>query len=356
MARPVIARREVRFRGRLRALALAALAAGALSVSSVAHADPTPEQVAGARAAATEGNKAYAEKRYKDALDLFQRAESLMHAPTHVLMTARSQVQLGQLVAGRESYRSLTHETLAPKAPQAFRDAQESAKKELEALEPRVPTIDVKLSDPSAEGVVVTMDGAELASALVGIARPVDPGDHKISARGTVVAADEKSVHVDEGAHLEVVLTLHAAPKLGGDDTPPPPHGAPAAPPPAEPDRTLAYVGYAGLGVGGAGLIVGGVFMGLGFAKHGEANDAYTACGETACVAGSSAQKAVDDLDSDAQTKATVGIISLAAGGAIAVTGLILVLVAPSGDAVEPSQAALMPYVGPGEIGLRGTF
>jgi len=332
------------------------LSAGLFVVAAPASAaEPTPEEVAGARAAATEGNKAYSEKRYKDSLDLFQRAESLMHAPTHLLMIARSRSQLGQLVGARESYSAITHETLAANAPKAFRDAQDAAKKELEALEPRVPTIDIKLSDPSAAGVVVTMDGTEVPAALIGIARPVDPGEHTLSARGEVVAADEKSVHVDEGGHVDVVLTLHAAPKLGGDDAPkPPPKPTLPAPEPADP--TLSYVGYAGLGVGGAGLIVGGVFLGLGFATRGDADDAYVACGSEACVRGRAGQKKVDELDGDANTKQTVGVIALAAGGAVAVTGLILVLVAPSDAGPDATEASITPFVGPGSVGLSGTF
>jgi hypothetical protein len=345
-------------RALVRRASLVALALSLTLSSTAASADPTPDHVAGARAAATEGNKAFSENRFQDALDLFKRAESLLHAPTHLLMIARSHAALGHLVAARESYRALVHETLAPTAHQAFRDAQAAAKKELEALEPRVPTLLVKLSDPSAKDVVVTMDGEPLPAALVGIARPVDPGEHKVSARGETTAADEQTITVLEGGKMELVLRLHPAPKLTPDQGPK--NDATTMPPTAEPaDPTLSYVGYSALGIGGAGVIVGSVFLGLGFATRSDADAAYERCGSEACVEGSAGQKETDDFDDDANLQQTVGVVALSVGGAAAVTGLVLVLIAPSDEAAADASApevSVRPRVGPTWLGVSGTF
>src|SRR6185503_12180093 len=89
---------------------------GVLAVAPDAFAQ-TDQQRADARAAATDGAVAFQASRWAEALDLFQRAESLVHAPPHVLYIARSQVKLGHLVEAREAYRKLTSETLAPTAP-----------------------------------------------------------------------------------------------------------------------------------------------------------------------------------------------------------------------------------------------
>ena len=61
------------------------------------------EEKAGARAAATQGQAAYEKKNWAEALDLFTRAESLVHSPVHLLYKARALVQLGQLVKAREA-------------------------------------------------------------------------------------------------------------------------------------------------------------------------------------------------------------------------------------------------------------
>jgi hypothetical protein len=219
----------------------------------------------------------------------------------------------------------------------------------------------VKLSDSSAKDVVVTMDGEPLPAALVGIARPVDPGEHKVSARGEATAADEQTITVPEGGKMELELRLHPAPKLTPDQGPK--KDATSIPPATEPaDPTLSYVGYSALGIGGTGVIVGSVFLGLGFATRSDADAAYERCGSEACVEGSAGQKETDELDADANLQQTVGVVALAVGGAAAVTGLVLVLIAPSdegaGDATDRGApgVSLRPSIGPSWLGVSGTF
>jgi hypothetical protein len=307
---------------------------------------PSAEAKAGARAAATRGVAAFDEKRYADALDLFTRAESLMHAPTHILMMARSEAALGKLVRAQEHYAALAREPLGADASTAFKQAKADGAKELEALQPRVPTLDVKLSDPAAKDVAITLDGKELPEALVGIPHPVDPGKHTLSARGEDVAADEISVELAEGAHVSRVLKLHPAPhmkrtKPGGDAG-----GSGGS------GGGLRIGGYVTVAAGVVGLGVGAAFVGLGFAKRGQANEAYEACGAAACVRGSAAAEEVDALDKDANLKQTVGLVGLIAGGVLAGAGIAMIVV--GGKPAEGAHTSLV--VGPGTLGLSGTF
>ena len=332
-----------------------ALVAGVLLLMGLARPAyaQTAEAKAGARAAATQGLDAFAAKRYGEALDLFTRAESLMHAPTHVLMIARAQAALGRLVRARESYVALGRETLAANAPPAFKQAQADGKKELEALEPRVPSIDVKLSDPAAK-VTITMDGEPLPAALVGIPHPVDPGEHVLKAQGDKHVSDEKSVRVEEGGHVVVVLQLRPSADATTGPATPPPSTAPVQDKPEQgppPGRGLAIAGYVGIGLGVVGVGLGAVFTGLGFAKRGEADDAYTACGAV-CVDGSPGAENVKSLDDDANTKQTIGLVGLIAGGALAATGVTLLVLSPKAD--DKSQTGLS--FGPGSVRVHGTF
>src|SRR4051794_4053633 len=91
------------------ALLTLSIAASHVAFTYVARAQ-TDEERAAARAAATEGAKAYDEKRYGDAVELFLKAESLLHAPPHLLYLARSYEKLGKLVKAQETYSKLTHE------------------------------------------------------------------------------------------------------------------------------------------------------------------------------------------------------------------------------------------------------
>src|SRR5262245_25358178 len=122
---------------RIAPLALAfALSAGVLP-SAVSAGEPTLEEKAGARAAAEQGNSAFKAGKYAEALDLFHRAETLVHAPTHLLMIARTHAALGQLVAAKEAFLQVGRDALGASAPAAFKKAQADAKTELAALDPR---------------------------------------------------------------------------------------------------------------------------------------------------------------------------------------------------------------------------
>src|SRR5262245_32455278 len=103
------------------ASAALAIAIAGLSPPALAQSD---EQRAGARTLATEGAAAFNEGRFKDAVDLFSKAESLVHAPPHLLFMARAHAKLGHFVKAREAYWKIIKEPLAPNAPQAFKDAQ----------------------------------------------------------------------------------------------------------------------------------------------------------------------------------------------------------------------------------------
>ena len=330
-----------------------------LSVSLAApivHADPSAEDKAGARAAAERGGAEYKAAHFKEALDLFLRAESLIHAPTHVLMIARTQAALGDIVVAKESYLKITREDLASTAPPAFKRAHGDAEKELKDLEPRIPAIQVTVNGAAApKGLVVLMDDKAVPAALVGIPRPVNPGKHAFKATAEGFAAPEKSLTVKEGESLSLVLDLQPAaivasvPPGGAVD---PGHGGPGdqVTPPQTPGNGR-YVGLAMMGVGVVGIVVGGVFSGLYAMKRGQADDAFTKCGVGCSGAPADAVRA---LDTDANGKGTIGMIGLAAGGALAIGGTVLfVLNRPK---AAPAAARVQPWISYGSAGVSGSF
>jgi hypothetical protein len=64
------------------------------------------------------------EGQWKDALDHFTRAESIVHSPTHVLFIGKAELQLGQLVQAHESLLKVTNETPPAGASAAFVEAE----------------------------------------------------------------------------------------------------------------------------------------------------------------------------------------------------------------------------------------
>lgn len=102
-------------------------------------------------------------------------------------------------------------------------------------------------------------------------------------------------------------------------------------------NKTMRLGGYALLGVGGASMLVGGIFGGLTLAKKNKLDDTHT----------------VDErqvLVQDGKTFAIVSDVTLFTGAALAVTGLVLVLVARKPR--SPQRSALTPSLGRGHAGL----
>ncbi|MEO6603218.1 MAG: hypothetical protein ABIQ16_25260, partial [Polyangiaceae bacterium] len=164
--------------------AISFLVPGALLLTaSLAHAQTDLER-ATARDAANNGRGAFDAGQYEKSIDSFTRAESLVHAPPHLLFLARAQAKLGRLVAAHETYLKITRETLKPNAPRAFRDAQAAAELELPALDARLPYVTVTLQGAPSDGVTVQMDSTSLPAAMIGIPLPADPGQHTFKASG----------------------------------------------------------------------------------------------------------------------------------------------------------------------------
>ena len=323
--------------------------------AQVGHADPSAEDKAGARAAAERGGAEYKAAHFKEALDLFLRAESLIHAPTHVLMIARTQSALGDIVVAKESYLKITREVLANSAPPAFKRAHADAEKELKDLEPRIPSIQVTVTGAIAPtNLVVLMDDKAVPAALVGIPRPVNPGKHVFKATAQGFAAPEKSLTVKEGEAQSLVLELKPAAIVSGG-----PGGQPLdGPHPGSGDQPLKagngrYVGLAMIGVGVVGMVVGGVFAGLYTIKRGEANTAFEKCGPG--CAGAPAD-VVRGLDDSANGKGTISVIGLAAGGALAIGGTVLFVVNKPKASPAPAAARVVPWIGLGSAGVSGSF
>lgn len=147
--------------------------------------------------------------KFADALDKFQRAQGVVNAPTNLLHIAECQAATNKLVEAAETYRDVIQFTLPPNPPQPFVAAQSQASGELSQLNPRIPevTIDVtpaKLPVP----LEVQIDGQTMPDALVGAARPFNPGIHKIVVRAAGYGAEERTIDVKEKSRQRVAIEL----------------------------------------------------------------------------------------------------------------------------------------------------
>lgn len=294
-----------------------------------------------ARTLFIQGAEAVEAGRAEGGLPLLLEAESLFHAPTHLLYIARAQAATGKLLEARQTYKRLAAEKLPAKASRPFLEAQATGKTELAALEARIPRVVVEV-EPEAAGLQVTLDSAALPRAL-GEPVEVDPGDHTVAAKAPGYLDAKVTVAAPEGRETVVHVVLSPIAKSGGarTDTPegPAADGGPSG---------LRIASIALMAVGGAGLAAGGAMGIVSLLKTSDADDRFETCG-LPC------KGEIESLDQEAATLGTASIIGLSAGAAVLATGIVL-FVLDGDDAAPPQSGSAHMIVGPSFIGVGGTF
>jgi hypothetical protein len=352
-----------------------AISATAL-VSSPARAQ-SEEAVSGARAAATAGAAAFNDGRWQDALDMFSRAESLVHAPPHLLFMARANEKLGKLVTAREIYNKVIRETLPATAPEAFRNAQSVARDEIEAIEPRLAKLTVKVEGGDGKKFSVTIDGRDIPAALVGVPVPADPGARKVEAKGEGLLTAVQQVQLAEGGSGSVTLKLAADPNYVAPIAAPEPDSEPAATPPGtssggpqdqgpqEKGADLTVPAYVALGVGVVGVGAGVLFTLQSSSKNSEADEKLAQCeqngnadfGTPVCLKSDPLTGEIDSLVDGAKSAKTLAIVGYVVGGVGIATGVTLLALNGSskGEAASVQPKAQL-WVGLQSVGVSGTW
>ena len=311
-------------------------------VAPAARANDDAGTRAAARAMAEDALAHYDKGDYAGALDLFDRADALVHAPTLGLMAARCLHKLGRLVEASERYVAVAAIELDKKAPAAQAKAQVTAQQERAALLPKLPSLVVEVEGAAPSDVRVTLDDRPLPAEILGRKRPTDPGAHRLEAtRGAEVVTREITLAVGQSATITLKLTGATTKALATTEE--------TAPGAGGRDATLRLAGFAAVGVGGAGLLVGAITGGVALSTRSSLDAA--GCSGGHCPA--SQQSAVDRYN----TLRMVSGPGLIVGGLLAAGGVTLVVVSGrASDAGKTSGAGWGPFVGPGSAGVAGVF
>jgi hypothetical protein len=326
-----------------RTLAALVLASTLMPITALAQSDAKRGT---ARELTIEGYALLEKKDFAAAAERFERAEVLFHAPTILLGLARAYVGLGKLMSAQEAYSRVAHETVPPNASEAFVNAVSDAQRELAALAPRVPGLVVIVKGPSEPKV--TIDGADVPRAALGVKWPVNPGKHTVKVTAPGFFPREANVTIAEGKTEPVSIELQVDPSYE------PPRDGGAASPPFWSGRRIAGAALGGVGI--AGAIAGAVAGGLTLAK---ASSAKAHCQE----AGSAMACDPTGLSvrADARTLANVANVALAVGGASVVAGVVLFATAPKGAATKATGGLsihVVPTVGTtgGWLSIEGAW
>jgi len=322
--------------------------------------EPSSADRATARTLAQEGYVALRDKDYATAADRFTRALALVHAPTLLRDLARAQVGLGRLVDAHETYSLIIREGVAADAPAPWLKALADAKAEMAPITPRLPWMTITVTGPAHPRV--TIDGAPIAEASLGVKRPADPGRHEIRAMAQGYYTAKKTISLKEGESVNIAFEL--------EDAPPD-----AAPKDEEETGKVSVatvvdpawrkpVTIGALALGGAGIVLGSVTGILAMTKH---NQLATHCPNGKCD-----DPYKGDID-NYYTLGTVSTIGFVAGGVFAGAGVVLLLVKPQSLVQQPNQAdepnrtgrrtpttrkdfSWSPFVSVGGAGVEGTF
>lgn len=340
-----------------------ALGGSLIAPAAFAQDQPQAENIAAARSLGMQGIKLADSGDCQGAIEKLSRAEALYHAPSILGRLGECQVLVGQVVVGTENLNRVVREQLAPTAPKAFKDAQERAKGVLEKALPRIARLTVRVDPPDAKAQV-TVAGVAIPEALIGVERPTDPGTHDVIVNAPGYLQQKSSVTLAEGGAQEVSVKLEKDPNAAAaaPQPAPPATAAPVLTPaptqtpsdkPAHKSNTLAYVS---LGVGGAGLVVGGITGFLALGKKGD----LKGCVESKCP---SSQR--DTLDS-AKSMATISTVGFAVGFVGVGLGVTLLLTGNSNTNAAnakpllarklPGGVEVEPWLGPQSAGVTGTF
>ncbi len=240
-------------------------------------------------------------------------------------------------------------------------DREKLARKRAAALEPRLPRLAVDVTGASA-GTEVKRDALVVPAASWGTPVPVDPGPHRITVTVPGKQPWETTVTTREGNVTRVAVPRDlpdagAAIVVVRAPTAPPPEPV-AAVAQSFPEPVVESQGSAqrpiGWVIASLGLVGVGVGAGFGLSSIGKRNDARAHCNTVGC-------------DSDGVTlrdgavrDGNIATVTMIAGGATLLGGLLLVLTAPR-DAPPRDRAGTLRAVpnmaiGGGGLSLQGIF
>jgi hypothetical protein len=295
-----------------------------------------------ARGLMEQGDDQYEKGQWDKALELYRGAHELMMVPTTGIAVARVLERMKRLVEARDMALQVARIPAQPGEHAVFGDARAEALRMAEQLEPRIPSLQVKLRGAvPAGGVTVEMDGKVLPRAAALLPRKVNPGNVSVTVSGDGILKAMKDVTLTEGEVRDVDVELVAAPGPQGRAVPTDQGTTGTATSP------LVYVGF---GIGAVGIVAGAA---TGWMASSKTSDLQDKCENSVCPPSLHGDyDAANRLATISNVSFGVGLVGIGVG----VYGLL----AGSDVQQDPSQGSegvrWQAMVGPGMTGFQGRF
>ncbi len=312
--------------------------AGITTLGAIGLAQPTGADRAAAEAAFQQAMKLMDEKSYGAACPKLEASHKLDPGVGTLLYLADCYEQLGRTASAWATFRDAAYRA----EQEGQKNRETAAKQNAERLETTLSKLTIEVLDP-ADGMEVQRNGEVVNRALWGSPLPVDPGTHEIVASAPGRNPWSTVITVLKGPHSSTVTVARLAKSEQSLVEPEPARAPPpAVAPMAFDDRSSEQrkLGWIFTGTGGAILTGSGIFALIARKKDQDfegqcRRDDQNLCSETA-----------RGLRSDARTFALLSGVSLGVGAASAMTGLTLLLTAPSKNSARSSQRIRLAMVG----------
>ena len=342
-------------------------AAATLAALLVADAAGAQTQEAVAAERFNKGRELFMSGQYAPALVEFKAASDLYESPNTRLYIARCERELGHPAAAYIELERAAREAADRSAGDPrYASTRDAATQEASALESKLARVKVLAPEGLPDGTSITVNGAEVGPAAVGVAAPIDPGAIEVVAKAPGYVTSTKSAHAAAGEVVEIKIHLEKAATAtetgtgtgtatatntgtatGTGTATATNTGTATATPVPTPSHGLRNAGFVIGGIGIAGMAVFGAFAGLAQTRF---DQLKAQCGGP-CDASFSSQ--IDE----GQTFQTIANVALAAGGTMLLTGAIMIVAGVSTEHKAPVNAAFAPAPGGGfSFGVGGAF
>jgi hypothetical protein len=308
---------------------------------------PSAGDLATARTALREGLLLRDKGEHAEALARLASAYDLVATPVTGFELGKTHLMLGHVLQAHELFKKV--QRMPPSMEESTRSqtSRDEAARLAKEIEPRIPSLRIKLQLPPGATATVRVDEDRIATPAAETLRAVDPGPHDIIAKAGDGPEQKVHVEVAESEIKDVALSPQWIPPK---NPPPKDSGAPAIF--VRSTNPLVFIGF---GVAAASALTGVI---TGYFALKERADARDQCGRNYCPprAGDAATLNTDqDFTDTANAAAALTLVSIVAGiSTVVFAGVGFVgLRKPVKERVV---SRIEPMFGTKSLGLVGTF
>ncbi len=261
---------------------------------------------------------------YKEACPAIAESQKLDPRPGTQFTLAECLARAGKSASAFVAFEDFLRTVHAfPAAQQSrYADRVKVAEGKKAELKPTIPELTIVLPKGAPSGMKITRDGMEVTGPMMGLSLPVDPGVHRVIVELPGKPRSDENIELSPGEHRTLEVLLPGEKRKGVD-------GAGPDKSEGKPGTSRAIGTYSALGIGAAGLVMGGITGGLALSDKRAADKQ---CPQFACTAGG-----LDAVD-HGRTMARLSTVGFAVGGVGIAAGVILFLTRPKTD--KPSVSA----------------